>query len=276
VVVVLAIDALQELSKSYVTSAGNQHAAELKDDCVNNKQDPAPAHVRTSASPVYQFVLASGTEVAGVISQPHISPELTWLFARTSAPGAQGASDRDREQDRALLDRVAQGDMAALRILYDEHSGRAMAIAMRVLRNEPEAEDVVQETFLEVWRRAAQFDEQRGGVPAWVVTIARSRAIDRLRSTGTTSRAIEAASGSLVPPPETLPSEMVEQRRDEVRVAAALEQLPPEQRQAITLAYFEGLSQSEIAAKTGSPLGTVKMRVKLGMGKLAKLLKAEG
>ncbi len=151
-----------------------------------------------------------------------------------------------------------------------------MAIAMRVLRNEPEAEDVVQETFLEVWRRAAQFDEQRGGVPSWVVTIARSRAIDRLRSTGTTSRAIEAASGSLVPPPETLPSEMVEQRRDEMRVAAALEQLPPEQRQAITLAYFEGLSQSEIAAKTGSPLGTVKMRVKLAMGKLAKLLKVEG
>ena len=200
-----------------------------------------------------------------MISQSHISPDLTWLFARNSAPGAQGASDRDREQDRALLARVAKGDMAALRILYDEHSGRAMAIAMRILRNEPEAEDVVQETFLEVWRRAEQFDEQRGGVPAWVVTIARSRAIDRLRSSGTTSRA-----------PETLPSEAVEQRRDEMRVAAALEQLPPEQRQAITLAYFEGLSQSEIAARTGTPLGTVKMRVKLAMGKLTKLLKPRG
>jgi RNA polymerase sigma-70 factor, ECF subfamily len=239
-------------------------------------QQQARRHVRTSASPVYLFVFASVTDVAGGISQSHISPDLTWLFARNSAPGAQGVSDRDREQDRALLARVAKGDMAALRALYDEHSGRAMAIAMRILRNEPEAEDVVQETFLEVWRRAEQFDEQRGGVPAWVVTIARSRAIDRLRSSGTTSRALEAASGALVPPPETLPSEVVEQRRDEVRVAAALEQLPPEQRQAITLAYFEGLSQSEIAAKTDTPLGTVKMRVKLAMGKLTKLLKPEG
>jgi RNA polymerase sigma-70 factor (ECF subfamily) len=165
--------------------------------------------------------------------------------------------------------------MAALRVLYEEHAGRAMAIAMRVLRNEPEAEDVVQEAFLEIWRRAEQFDDQRGGVAAWVVTIARSRAIDRLRSTGTTSRAVEAASGALIPTPEILPCEQVERRRDELRVAAALDRLPAEQRQAIALAYFEGLSQSEIAAKTGNPLGTVKMRVKLAMGKLAKLLRTE-
>lgn len=147
--------------------------------------------------------------------------------------------------------------MVALRVLYDEHVGRAMAIAMRVLRNQPEAEDVVQEAFLEIWRRAEQFDDQRGGVAAWVVTIARSRAIDRLRATGTTSRAVEAASGALIPTPEILPCEQVEQR------------------QAIALAYFEGLSQSEIAAKTGNPLGTVKMRIKLAMAKLAKLLSLE-
>jgi RNA polymerase sigma-70 factor (ECF subfamily) len=165
--------------------------------------------------------------------------------------------------------------MEALRVLYDEHVGRAMAIAMRVLRNEPEAEDVVQEAFLEVWRRAEQFDDRRGGVAAWVVTIARSRAIDRLRSTGTSSRAVEAASGALIPTPEILPCEQVERRRDELRVAAALDQLPPEQRQAIALAYFEGLSQSEIASRTGNPLGTVKMRVKLAMAKLAKLLRVE-
>ena len=167
--------------------------------------------------------------------------------------------------------------MEALRVLYDEHAGRAMAIAMRVLRNEPEAEDVVQEAFLEVWRRAEQFDDRRGGVAAWVVTIARSRAIDRLRSTGTTSRAVEAASGSLalIPTPEIPACEQVERRSDELRVAAALDQLPAEQRQAIALAYFEGLSQSEIASRTGNPLGTVKMRVKLAMAKLAKLLRVE-
>ena len=168
---------------------------------------------------------------------------------------------------------MAQGDVEALRRLYDAHARRAMAIAMRVLRSEPEAEDVVQETFLELWRRAEQFDTQRGGAAAWVVTIARSRAIDRLRSTGTTSRAIETASGNLTPAAEALPSEQAERRRDEARVAQALGALPAEQRHTIELAYFEGLSQSEIAARTGSPLGTVKMRVKLALGKLERLLK---
>jgi RNA polymerase sigma-70 factor (ECF subfamily) len=203
----------------------------------------------------------------------HIRAALSWLSARDGAPRAQDLAER--QQDRVLLARVASGDMAALRVLYEEHVGRAMAIAMRVLRNQPEAEDVVQEAFLEVWRRAEQFDDRRGGVAAWVVTIARSRAIDRLRSTGTTSRAVEAASGALIPTPEVLPCEQVDRRRDELRVAAALDQLPAEQREAIALAYFEGLSQSEIAAKTGNPLGTVKMRVKLAMAKLAKLLSVE-
>jgi RNA polymerase sigma-70 factor (ECF subfamily) len=181
----------------------------------------------------------------------------------------------DRNRDRALLARIARGEMAALRTLYEDHARRAMAIAMRVLRNESDAEDVVQETFLEIWRRADQFDTQRGGAVAWVVTIARSRAIDRLRSSGTTSRAIEAASGTLAPSAELLPSEEAERRHDATRVASALQMLPPKQRQTIELAYFEGLSQSEIAEKTGSPLGTVKMRVKLAMGKLAKLLKRD-
>jgi RNA polymerase sigma-70 factor (ECF subfamily) len=177
--------------------------------------------------------------------------------------------------DRALLERIARGDVEALRRLYDDHARRAMAIAMRVLRNEPEAEDVVQETFLEIWRRADQFDMERGGAAAWVVTITRSRAIDRLRSTGTSSRAIETASGTLIPSAELLPSEHAERRRDELRVAEAMGSLPPEQRQAIELAYFEGLSQSEIASRTGSPLGTVKMRVKLALGKMSRLLKPD-
>jgi len=168
---------------------------------------------------------------------------------------------------------VASGDVAALRALYVDHAGRAMAIAMRVLRNESAAEDVVQETFLELWRRAAEFDSRRGGIAVWIVTIARSRAIDRLRSSASTTRAIEAASGTLIPLPQPSPSEGVERRRDEARVAAALVALPLEQRRAIELAYFEGLTQQEIAVKTHSPLGTVKERVKLAMSKLAKLLK---
>jgi RNA polymerase sigma-70 factor (ECF subfamily) len=198
---------------------------------------------------------------------------LTWIFAGILPRPAITAADRTR--DRELLRLVASGDVGALRTLYNEHAPRAMAVAMRVLRAKPEAEDIVQETFLELWRRAAQYSVDRGGAVAWVVTIARSRAIDRLRSSASASRAVDGASDHMEPPAEAHPHEETEKRRDEVRVAAALGELPPEQRQTIELAYFEGLSQSEIAAKTGSPLGTVKMRVKLAMTKLAALLKDE-
>jgi len=170
---------------------------------------------------------------------------------------------------------VARGEIAALRTLYEDHAARAMAIAVRVLRDPNEAEDIVQETFLELWRRAPQYDVCRGGAVAWVVTIARSRAIDRLRSSGAAGRALEGAAETATPAPLPLPHVEAERRRDEVRVAEALATLPPEQRQTIELAYFEGLSQSQIAARTGNPLGTVKMRVKLAMKKLAALLRDE-
>jgi RNA polymerase sigma-70 factor (ECF subfamily) len=179
----------------------------------------------------------------------------------------------DRSRDRELLARVARGEIAALRQLYDEHAPRAMAIATRVLRDQNEAEDVVQETFLELWRRAPQYDVCRGGAVAWVVTIARSRAIDRLRSSGAAGRALEGAADVATPAPLPLPCAETERRRDQIRVAEALATLPPEQRRTIELAYFEGLSQSQIAAQTGNPLGTIKMRVKLAMKKLSILLK---
>jgi RNA polymerase sigma-70 factor, ECF subfamily len=170
---------------------------------------------------------------------------------------------------------VAAGDVAALRALYDEHARRAMAIALRILRSVEEAEDVVQETFLEVWRRSAQFDEGRGGALAWIVTIARSRAIDRLRSSEAVGRVLGGvvANEDLVRTALPSPADRIEERRDRARVATALAALPAAQRETIELGYFEGLSQSQIAAKTGTPLGTVKMRVKLAIDKLAGLLK---
>jgi RNA polymerase sigma-70 factor (ECF subfamily) len=181
----------------------------------------------------------------------------------------------DRARDRELLARVARGDVGALRKIYDQHASRAITIAYRILRNREEAEDIVQETFLEVWRRSAQFDPGRGGAVAWVVTIARSRAIDRLRARTIAGRTIASATedaDGLLPPPPATPAAETERRRDERRVAAALGVLPAAQRRTIELAYFEGLSQSEIAVRTASPLGTVKMRVKLAMAKLAELL----
>jgi RNA polymerase sigma-70 factor (ECF subfamily) len=171
--------------------------------------------------------------------------------------------------------RVAAGDVAALRTLYDQHAPRAMAIALKILRRAEEAEDVVQETFIEIWRRSAQFDDGRGSAASWVVTIARSRAIDRLRASRTAGRVFGgvAAIEDLMPTALPSPADGTQERRDNTRVATALAALPAAQRETIELAYFEGLSQSEIAAKTGSPLGTVKMRVKLAFSKLAGLLK---
>jgi RNA polymerase sigma-70 factor, ECF subfamily len=211
-----------------------------------------------------------------IAGAPNIERGLTKIAAYLQKLSRPATHALDRGRDGELLHRVARGDVAALRALYDEHASRALAIANRILRDSIEAEDVVQETFIEVWRRSAQFDGARGGAVAWIVTIARSRAIDRLRASGTAGRAIAGVASSpelllsaQVPPPH----EAAERRRDEVRVAGALATLPPEQREAIELAYFEGMTQSEIATQTGSPLGTVKMRVKLAITKLAALLR---
>ena len=201
-----------------------------------------------------------------------------WHFltrASAPAPVSPAVDLADGSRDRSLLVRVAAGDVAALRALYDEHAARAIAIAMRILRNVEEAEDVVQDTFLEVWRRSAQFDDARGTAVAWIVTIARSRAIDRLRATQTAGRALDGVVANEDVMRTALPSpvDRMEERREGTRVATALAALPAPQRETIELAYFEGLSQSEIAAKTGTPLGTVKMQVKLAINKLTGLLK---
>jgi RNA polymerase sigma-70 factor (ECF subfamily) len=211
--------------------------------------------------------------VGGPLPLPFLAPNIEGCLSKFVAALPIGLTDRAR--DRELLARVARGDVAALRSIYDQHASRAITIAFRILRNREEAEDVVQETFLEVWRRAAEFDPGRGGAVAWVVTIARSRAIDRLRARNIAGRTIASAAegdGVLLPVPLPSPAVETERRRDERRVAEALGTLPPAQRRTIELAYFEGLSQSEIAVKTASPLGTVKMRVKLAMAKLAELL----
>jgi RNA polymerase sigma-70 factor (ECF subfamily) len=161
-----------------------------------------------------------------------------------------------------------------MRTLYTRCAGRAWAVTLRILGSRSDAEEVLQETFLEVWRRAREFDPSRGGLEGWVMTIARTRAIDRKRALGTVARVAEGVAAQ--PPPVSAtpldPSMIAEQGQERLRVMAALRELPAEQRLVVELAYFEGLSQSEIAERTGDPLGTVKTRARLALEKLATLL----
>lgn len=178
------------------------------------------------------------------------------------------------QRDRSIFARISQGDAEALKLLYNQTSGRAMAICLRILRSNSEAEEVVQEVYLQVWKDAAKYDAKRGSAAAWVSTIARTRAIDRLRSKGTSDRTAQAAAEDVSSAPQqpATPLEEASTRREREVIQKALAELPPEQREVIELAYFRGLTQREIAEQTGQPLGTVKSRVRLGMDRLGQLL----
>jgi RNA polymerase sigma-70 factor, ECF subfamily len=185
----------------------------------------------------------------------------------SSSPAPAFGGDAD---ELAIIRQVAEGERQALRYLYDRYAARAMAVAVRILRTSGEAEEVVQETFVEIWRRAGEFEAARGSPQAWILTICRTRAIDKLRARAASERVLTRLE---VDAPNGLsPAEAAEQRQLRGQIDAALAQLPPEQRKVLELCYFEGLSQSEVASRTGEPLGTVKTRVRLGMEKLALLL----
>ena len=171
--------------------------------------------------------------------------------------------------DNELLRAVARGDERALAQVYDRYRLILFGLIVRILHSREEAEDVLQEVFLQVWRRAKDFDEARGRAFTWLVTLARSRALDRLRSLGARARLAEAA-----PPIEYIgdaAADVFQSEQAEV-IRRALAQIPVDQRQALFLGYFEGLTQSEIAARLGAPLGTVKTRMRTGMTKLRELL----
>ena len=179
--------------------------------------------------------------------------------------------ERD-SSDAELLRLVAGGDEAALASIYDQYASILLGLLLRILRSRGEAEDVLQEVFLQVWRRAGDFDESRGRGFTWLVTLARSRAIDRLRALDSRSR---TATASASEPSDFVSDASADTFRAEQReiVQAALAQLPDEQRRTLLLAYEEGLTQTEIAERTGQPLGTVKTRTRSGLMKLREMLR---
>jgi RNA polymerase sigma-70 factor (ECF subfamily) len=192
----------------------------------------------------------------------------------TTAPTATAPTS-----DRALLERAGRGDERALGTLYDRHAGPLHALAYRITAERADAEEVVLETFCQAWREAARFEAARGSVAAWLTMLCRSRALDLVRARGRRARLADRAAAA---DPEAAPamsrgaddpagrSERLEQAR---QVADALAILSAPQRQAIELAYYDGLSHSEIAERLGEPLGTVKTRVRLAMQKLRDALR---
>ena len=180
-----------------------------------------------------------------------------------------------QENDVALLNAVAAADEVALAQLYDRYRAILFGLLMRILNNREEAEDVLQEVFLQVWRKAADFDESRGRPFTWLVTLARSRGIDRLRALAARDRVAEAGARE---PSEEISDAVTDAFKSEQRglVSDALAKLPDEQKRPIMLAYFEGLTQSEIAKSLGAPLGTVKTRMRTGMIRLRELLAGQG
>jgi RNA polymerase sigma-70 factor (ECF subfamily) len=184
--------------------------------------------------------------------------------------------------DAELIARLARGDEAAIGPLYDRYAKLVYSLAMRIVHDGPTAEDLTQEVFVRLWRSAASFDPQRGHLRGWLLRIAHNLALNELRRRG--SRPVAAApveglsdDASLEDQDVLSNPETVAEQRDVHRVVQrALGQLPETQRQALELAFFQGLSQTEIATATGDPLGTVKSRVRNGMKRLRELLIAAG
>jgi RNA polymerase sigma-70 factor (ECF subfamily) len=166
------------------------------------------------------------------------------------------------------------GDAGALEELYDRHGDLLYSLALRIVGRPAEAEDVVQEAWLQIWNSASRYDSSRGPVAAWLVTVARSRAIDRLRKLGSRSRA-ETAAGMDPPAPAEDASAGASQGQIRDRVEAALASLPPQIRQVLELAYFGGLSQTEISSRLGAPLGTVKSWTRQGLLRLREQVPQE-
>ncbi|HET7114554.1 MAG TPA: sigma-70 family RNA polymerase sigma factor [Pyrinomonadaceae bacterium] len=186
-------------------------------------------------------------------------------------------SEQPQDHDVELLKAVAAKDDAALGQLYDRYRLILFGVLIRILNNREEAQDVLQEVFLQVWRRAADFDENRGRPFTWLVTLARSRGIDRLRSLASRER-VATMAGAGAEAVEDVSDAATDAIRSEQRgvVNSALSQLPEEQKRPLMLAYFDGLTQSEIATQLGAPLGTVKTRMRSGMMKLRELLSTKG
>ena len=204
------------------------------------------------------------------------------LRALTIAPTSRALfagmpEDPTTPNEVVLLRRIAEGDQQAFSQFYDQFSGVLFSLAVRILNDPKEAEDVLQEVFLQIWGKASIFDSRMGKPLGWVMTLARHKAIDRLRASQRRHRLMEEATAEFQPLANGRAHAPEKMQADEkaARVRSVLTALPMEQRQAIELAFFGGLTQIEISEKLKQPLGTIKARIRRGMLKLREMLDEE-
>lgn len=181
----------------------------------------------------------------------------------------------EAELDRSCMDRMRAGDVRALEELYDRHTPMLYSLVLRIVGRAADAEEVLQDAWVQAWKRAETWEGERGTVAAWLLTLARSRAIDRIRSVAARRRAETSAPPPDPPVDRDEPAANVSDRQRSERVSAALATLNPRQREVLELGYFGGLSQSEIAARLDAPLGSVKSWTRQGLMRLRELVPQE-
>jgi len=175
-------------------------------------------------------------------------------------------------EDAVLMRAIAARDPEALSVLYDRYSAILKALVIRVVHDEAEADDLLQEIFMQIWRQARNYSQKKGQALGWIVTLTRRRAIDRLRKRQAYHRVTERLETEIEHQPEAWVRNRIDEDilQDDLRdfLSRRIEALPPLQRQAIDLAFFKGMSQREISVYTNTPLGTIKTRLELGLRKL--------
>ena len=194
-----------------------------------------------------------------------LTPRGGCVDLRGVAPVDEVNGNDPEESDASLIVAIASGDQSALARLYDRYAAALLGAGQRTLKSRRDAEDVLHDVFVEVWQQAADYEPRRGTVKAWLFLRMRSRAIDRLRLSSSKDVELDGRMMSSIP---ALVAEDPALAPDRRRVREALESLPTDQRIALELAYFAGLSGSQIAERVGAPLGTIKTRLALGMSKL--------
>ncbi|MGH9629911.1 MAG: sigma-70 family RNA polymerase sigma factor [Bryobacteraceae bacterium] len=193
----------------------------------------------------------------------------------SASPAKSGLVHAREDRLRGHLSRVREGSEDALAALYDETSSLVYSIAVRILGDRADAEEVTLDVYSQIWRAASGFQAERGTVTGWMTTMTRSRAIDRMRARGRRSeQSVESLCDEPAAAPSPEQSTVVAQQRRFVQ--AALAALPPDQRRVIELAWYGGYTQAELADRMGLPLGTIKTRIRLGLMKLRELLSALG